>query len=595
MWDQYWLDRGQPWEFDPGPTSTGGWAELFAETPNYRGIGTAWSGTEEFRWHFGPMFYRGRLKDGDAKVLVIGQEGAQDESLAHRSFTGGTGGRMQYVLSQLGITRSYLFLNTFVYPIFNQYDDGLRPLAQDARSPIVRHRHAILDLAADRHDLRLVIAVGTAAKESVATWIRAHGGTANPNKLHEADSHRIRSGLRTIGVMHPGGASKGGSVSTIVADFKAALNRIESWTTADPGWLPADGDGSRQPASAYKYRTAPIPFRDFAFGAAWRLGFGTTTSNRRDGQKAIQLFSDDGIYNNKGVTLTYPNMPAGSDDGYDAAPGDLAYEPPRDAFGEFDRGPAAAMAKLLQGGATGFPWPDFAALGLPAHPSFGFGPSYRGRLSSPSILVLADQSSHDDLFLARAYSGEAGQRLQSFLAAAGIDRRYAVLRTLPVNSLGATAAKVRGAVDNAQVRAVLREVIKRAKPKVLVGVGPMAARVIADVAPGGTPTVTMKAWGASGALADWRRALTDLSKVTYPKDRAASFSWDGERLQIPRIDLPYGTLRWQGTSGDRAAQAKRSGQPSPDYFKTVMPGWAAALAPAPLSAAEQSAIDDLKS
>ena len=318
MWDQYWLDRGQPWEFDPGPTSTGGWAELFAETPNYRGIGTAWSGTDEFRWHFGPMFYRGRLKDGDAKVLVIGQEGAQDESLAHRSFTGGTGGRMQYVLSQLGITRSYLFLNTFVYPIFNQYDDGLRPLAQDARSPIVRHRHAILDLAADRHDLRLVIAVGTAAKESVATWIRAHGGTANPNKLHEADSDRIRSGLRTIGVLHPGGASKGGSLSTIVADFKAALHRIESWTTADPGWLPADSDGSRQPASAYKYRTAPIPFRDFAFGAAWRLGFGTTTSNRRDGQEAIQLFSDDGIYNNKGVTLTYPNLPAGSDDGYDA-------------------------------------------------------------------------------------------------------------------------------------------------------------------------------------------------------------------------------------------------------------------------------------
>ena len=123
----------------------------------------------------------------------------------------------------------------------------------------------------------------------------------------------------------------------------------------------------------------------------------------------------------------------------------------------------------------------------------------------------------------------------------------------------------------------------------------MAARVIADLAPDATPTVTMKAWGASGALADWRKALTDLSNLTYPKDRATLLGWGGERLQIPRIDLPYGTLRWQGTSGDRAAQAKRSGKPSPDYFKTVMPGWAAALSPAPLSAAEQSTIDDLKS
>jgi len=57
------------------------------------------------------------------------------------------------------------------------------------RSPIVKHRNKILDLAAHHHDLRLVIAVGTAAKESVATWIRAHGGTADPHQLHEADAH----------------------------------------------------------------------------------------------------------------------------------------------------------------------------------------------------------------------------------------------------------------------------------------------------------------------------------------------------------------------------------------------------------------------
>jgi uracil-DNA glycosylase len=38
----------------------------------------------------------GRLDDSQVKVLVVGQEGAQDESLAHRFFVGGTGGRMQY-------------------------------------------------------------------------------------------------------------------------------------------------------------------------------------------------------------------------------------------------------------------------------------------------------------------------------------------------------------------------------------------------------------------------------------------------------------------------------------------------------------------
>ena len=81
--------RGDPWEHDPGPTPASGWAALFAETPNYRGLGHAVLG-RKFRWEHGPMFFRGRL-DGSAKVVLVGQEGAQDESLSHRSFTGGTG------------------------------------------------------------------------------------------------------------------------------------------------------------------------------------------------------------------------------------------------------------------------------------------------------------------------------------------------------------------------------------------------------------------------------------------------------------------------------------------------------------------------
>ncbi|HEX2737495.1 MAG TPA: uracil-DNA glycosylase family protein [Acidimicrobiia bacterium] len=593
MWEQYWTGRGSPWEFDAGPKPAGPWAKLFAETPNYRGLGVAWSGNEEFRWHFGPMFYRGRLDEGDAKVLIIGQEGAQDESLSHRSFTGGTGGRMQNVLNHLGVTRSYQFANTFVYPIFGQYDAGLRPLAQDPRSPIAKHRQALLDLAATHHDLRLVIAVGLAAKESVASWVKAHGGTANPDKLHEANGSVIKPGLRLIGVLHPGGATAGGA-GPIIADFKAKLARIEGWIAADAGWLRADADGVRLPASDYKYRNAPIPFRDFPFGVAWRLGYGTTTSNRRDGQTAIQLFSDDGKYNNEGATVSYPTLAAGTNDGYDEDTGDLPYEPPKHAFGDFDRGPTAAFAKLLQGGKTGFPWPDFGALGLPGHPSFGFGPIFRGRLSSPSILVLADQASQDDLFLARALTGEAGQRLQGFLQAAGIDHRYAVLRTLPVDSMSATAATVKNAVDDPKVRALLREVVKEAGPQVVLAIGAQATRIVGDIVPGAVPKVTMQAWG-SGALADWRRALHDLSTHTYTKDRAATATWDGGRLQIPRIDLPYGTLRWEGSSGDRAAQAKRSGKPSPDYFKIEMPDWAAQLKPTLLTAAEQHAIDQLKS
>jgi uracil-DNA glycosylase len=219
-------ERGGPEEHDPGPAPASGWAELFAETPNYRGLGRAVVGREAFRWHHGPMFFRGRL-DGSAKVVVVGQEGAQDESLSHRSFTGGTGARMQHLLRHLGLDRSYVFLNSFVYPIFGQYTDDLRPLAQDRRSPIVAHRHRILDKAVLDADVRLVVAVGRAAKESVATWIAAHGGAADPERLDQATMGSLPGRLLAVGVVHPGAAA-GGSTGAIRADFQRACDLVRA-------------------------------------------------------------------------------------------------------------------------------------------------------------------------------------------------------------------------------------------------------------------------------------------------------------------------------------------------------------------------------
>lgn len=594
MWDSYWDDRGSPWEFDPGPPLNRRWARLFAETPNYRAVGRALTGQEEFRWHFGPMFYRGRLGDRQVKVLVVGQEGAQDESLSHRSFTGGTGARMQHLLAHLGIDRSYLFLNTFVYPIFGQYDGRLPIIAQHPASPIARHRNAIFDYAAQRNDIHLAIAVGRAAKESLASWVEAHGGTADPERLHLADASAISPGLHMVGVLHPGGAGKGGAVTAIVSSFKAAIDRVAAWSAADPAWLPPDPGNQRLPASAYKYSSRPIPFRDFPYGAAWRLGRGATSSNRRDGQRAIQLFSEHGTYNNDGHTLKYQGNADGTSAGYDAPAGDRAWEPPRQAHLEYDRGPGAQFSRLLQGGLAGFPWPDFGAFGLHCAPSFGTGPVYRGRLDRPSILVLADQQSHDDLFTMRAATGDDGQRLQAFLTAAGVTSRYGIVRVLPVDVLGEDPAAARAAVDSSQVRALYAEVVRRSRPDVLLLVGPLAQRLRAHVTPGSTPVVTMKSRHQSGADASWRAALAQLATLDYQREiNSPSYAYRGEREQIPRRDLPFGTLRWQATSGDRAQRPVKGGAATFDYYKLTMPAWAAALAAPPLTAAETAAVQAL--
>jgi len=572
---------------------------LFARTPNYRGLGRAVLHREAFRWQHGPMFFRGRL-DGSAKVMVVGQEGAQDESLSHRSFTGGTGARVQYLLRFLGLDRSYLFLNSFVYPIFGQYTPDLRPLAQDPRSPIAAHRNQIFDKAVAEGDVRLVIAVGRAAKESVATWIEEHGGSAQPESLDTASLGSLPGRVRAVGVLHPGSAASG-STSTIKADFARAIGHVRDWLQADPGWLPADNGVARDLTAPFGYSSLAIPFRDFPFGTCPRLGRGGTSSNRTDNQRSIRLFSEAGTYNARGAHLRDPSPADGSPEGYADDPGDLPYEPPRAAPRAFDPGPPADMVRLLAGGEPGFAWPDFSALGVTAHPSFGMGPIYRGRFGGLSLFVLADQESDDDTFTGRALSGEAGQRFQGFLEAAGLTTRYLIIRTLPVDTLDLSPAKRLALAGHPLVQAFHRELLRRLRTKnadatALLAMGPGARQLARAVVPAGLDVIDLAARGEQGFLASWQAALTQLAGRAYARDLATpTFTAPATRGQLSRIDLPYGTLRWAGTSGDRAVRPvdTDTGKPSPDYLKLFLPAWAATLDPAPLTAEEQLAAKQL--
>jgi hypothetical protein len=82
--------------------------------------------------------------------------------------------------------------------------------------------------------------------------------------------------------------------------------------------------------------------------------------------------------------------------------------------------------------------------------------------------------------------------------------------------------------------------------------------------------------------------------LDYQKEIASpSFLYTGQRSQIPRFDLPYGSQRWVGSSGDRGSKAFHTGNnnPSPDYYKLYLPLWVHNLSPQPLSPSEQAAID----
>lgn len=73
----------------------------------------------DFRTEWGPIFHRGRL-DGSARILVIGQDPAQHETIARRILMGKAGHRIQGFLAKLGITRSYVMVNTFLYSVYSR-------------------------------------------------------------------------------------------------------------------------------------------------------------------------------------------------------------------------------------------------------------------------------------------------------------------------------------------------------------------------------------------------------------------------------------------------------------------------------------------
>jgi hypothetical protein len=192
-------------------------------------------------------------------------------------------------------------------------------------------------------------------------------------------------------------------------------------------------------------------------------------------------------------------------------------------------------------------------------------------------------------------TGDAGQRFQELLRAMGITRSYAILRALPVDTLGLSSAQVGAIVDSPQVRkvhkAIVERIVSESATKLALFVGPAARRLRAHVLPASVAAVELKAWRESGSLASWKQALQQIKNISYQKDVSSpTFKYDGQRGQIPRIDLPYGTLRWQGSSGDRAVRSTASG-PTHDYYKVMMPRWAFDLPPEPLSQKEEDALE----
>jgi uracil-DNA glycosylase len=221
--------------FDPGPPPA--IEDVFARVPDY-------SAHDDFWIDWGPIFYRGRLS-GEARVLCVASDPGATERIAGRTLVGDAGQRVQGFLTKLGLTRSYLCLNAFVYGMFPSHffnaPDILKEKAQrDWRNELFDKTTHVTS------DLQAIIAFGSNAQGAVDLW----DGKAD---------------VPVFPVHHPSFPNE----DELLEDWRGALAQLRGIVTPDAdGANDGPGYGSTFGESDY----AAIPRRDLPFGAPEFLG-----------------------------------------------------------------------------------------------------------------------------------------------------------------------------------------------------------------------------------------------------------------------------------------------------------------------------------
>ncbi len=146
-------------EFDPGYGAEP-FATLCREYPGPETYPPA-----DFRVEWGPVFHRGRL-DGSARVLVLGQDPSVHEAVTRRILIGIAGQRAQGFLAKLGLTASYVMVNTFLYGVYGQRGGEKRV----ADPGIAAYRNRWLDALLVGTGVEAVVAFGHLADAAFIGW-----------------------------------------------------------------------------------------------------------------------------------------------------------------------------------------------------------------------------------------------------------------------------------------------------------------------------------------------------------------------------------------------------------------------------------------
>jgi uracil-DNA glycosylase len=248
---------------------------------------------------------------------------------------------------------------------------------------------------------------------------------------------------------------------------------------------------------------------------------------------------------------------------------------------DYDAGPPKALAD------------HFAALpSYAAHRTFfwyDWGPVfYRGRLDrSARLLGVASDPGPTERIACRTLVGDAGQRVQGFLAKLGLTHSYALVNAFAyalLPSKGQQATPMLSEPTHQKWRNDLLDKITGPDLQAIVAFGAQAREAVSQwPKPAGIPVFNVphpSSRNATTLVNEWRDAIEQLRAVITPdSDGDATGPNYGSRFveadysRIPPRDLPFGVPAWLGDDAwGRAARPRHNNsvdRPSSDLLHTL--------------------------
>jgi hypothetical protein len=195
--------------------------------------------------------------------MIVGQDPSTDEILAQRNLVGSAGQRAQRLLNKLGLTKSYVMFNTFLFGIKGQMDATMNAAAVEPA--IMNYRNSLFDKTAAASTLQAIISFGNGADLAITNW------AARP------------AGVPWFQLHHPSAPD-----NIVLPNWNANLNAMHAAITADKVSLV---DMTPYGATFGPGDSTDIPREDLAFGLADWHGTGGSTRSQRTGDNVINWTS----------------------------------------------------------------------------------------------------------------------------------------------------------------------------------------------------------------------------------------------------------------------------------------------------------------